>query len=521
MSIPRRATRKGPPTTRVLRAVALAALGAGCSVDQATVTAPPVFDPDVAPILAARCASCHGATAPAAGWSVTSFLSTIACVAPSGAPAALPPSTAPILTALGAAPHQGLLSGPDQATLAAWVATGAPAFAGTVHPPGIIDPRSSAFHGTLLRSTRWSAMLDPNDPGACGECHAGSPAPVPRVTLSAPGATACTTCHAEPGGPLACDTCHGAAGRDYPPRDLCFFPGDAPTAGAHAAHVVSSAVSASGIPCSSCHPIPGADVISGLHGNGVVEVVFDPNRVAPEASFDRAKGVCAVSCHDRGGRTPHPSWSDTTVLGCDSCHLSPPQGHFPGSCTNCHVEANAAGTALSGGSLHMNGVVDLGNGSGLCGACHGSGGSPWPRTSAHPAHQNPTLTVGSACASCHPVPTRITDPTHLDGVVQVTFTGLALARGAFPTWNGTSCTSVACHGADLADVPAVLPTWADATGDASKCGACHGIPPSQHTTSASCNRSDCHGSEIALDAQGIPSIAPDGLTLHVDGIIEP
>jgi predicted CxxxxCH...CXXCH cytochrome family protein len=169
----------------------------------------------------------------------------------------------------------------------------------------------------------------------------------------------------------------------------------------------------------------------------------------------------------------------------------------------------------------MNGRVDLGNGSGLCGACHGTGASPWPSTAAHPAHENPTLTLPTDCASCHPVPTTITDPTHLDGVVQVTFTGLAIARGALPAWNGTSCTSVACHGANLADTPLVVPTWTDLSGDASKCGACHGIPPSNHTTSTSCNRSDCHGSEVAVDAMGVPSITPNGKTLHINGVIDP
>jgi hypothetical protein len=119
------------------------------------------------------------------------------------------------------------------------------------------------------------------------------------------------------------------------------------------------------------------------------------------------------------------------------------------------------------------------------------------------------------------VPTTITDPTHLDGVVQVTFTGLAIARGALPAWNGTSCTSVACHGANLADTPLVVPTWTDLSGDASKCGACHGIPPSNHTTSTSCNRSDCHGSEVAVDAIGVPSITPNGKTLHINGVIDP
>jgi predicted CxxxxCH...CXXCH cytochrome family protein len=492
-----------------------------CSQERASTQAPPVFDVDVAPILQASCVTCHGTTSPAAGWSATSYLSTIACVEPSGAPATLPPSTAPILTALGLAPHVGLVSGGDQSTLEAWVSAGAPAFAGTVHPPGIVDPRSSAFHGTLLRSQRWAQMLDPANPNACGQCHDGTPGPVPGVTFFAPGATACNTCHSEPLGPLECNTCHGSGARIYPPRDLCFFPGDASTAGAHAAHVQPSQESASGVACQTCHPTPtpGPTEMTGLHGNGTVDVTFDTAVVTSEASYDQATGACAVSCHDLGGQDPRPRWSDTTVLGCNSCHLSPPLNHYPGPCNDCHGDTNATGTALTG-SLHMSmsGQVVLGNGSGLCGACHGTGASPWPTTAAHPGHENPTISLGVACASCHPVPTSITDPTHLDGIVQVTFTGLAVARGALPVWNGASCASVACHGANLAD-PAAVPVWTDPSGEAAKCGACHGIPPSQHTASTSCNRSDCHGSEVTLDGQGVPSITSSGETIHVNGVI--
>jgi predicted CxxxxCH...CXXCH cytochrome family protein len=364
-------------------------------------------------------------------------------------------------------------------------------------------------------------MLDPKDPEACGRCHDGTLSRPSGVTFAAPGATACTTCHTEPEGVLACSTCHGEGAKSYPPRDQCFFPGDSTRPDAHAAHVESSAARAGGLACSACHPIPGANVIAGLHGNGSVDIVFDAALVAPEATYDAGAGACAVACHDRGGARPEPLWSDPKPMGCGDCHASPPANHFVGPCTSCHREANAAGTALSGGPLHMNGRVDLGDGSGQCGACHGSGSDPWPTTGAHGAHKNPLLTTAIDCASCHVVPSVVLAAGHLDGIVQVLFSGRALDRGAVPAWNGTSCTSVACHGANLVDPPLVVPTWADTSGAASACGACHGLPPTQHTPQTSCESAICHGSEVLRTISNVLSITPMGRSLHIDGVIEP
>jgi predicted CxxxxCH...CXXCH cytochrome family protein len=506
-----------------LGALACALLEAGCSEDRYRAPIPPippVFDADVAPILERSCTRCHGRVAPAAGWDATSFLSAIGCVEPAGDPAALPAGTAPILTALDQPPHQGLLGAADRATLTAWVGGGAPAFARAIHTPGIVDPRSSEFHGAVLRSTRWSPMLDAADPDACGRCHDGTPAPVAGVTSFAPGATACTACHMQPGGALACSTCHGSGSKAYPPRDLCFFPADAPSGGAHAAHVQPSPARASGFACVTCHPVPGAEVIGGLHGDGQVEVVFEPSQIGPEVSYDRSNRTCAVTCHDSGGLRPRPAWTETTAMGCSDCHGAPPAGHYPGSCTNCHAEANATGTALAGGALHLDGRVELGNGSGKCGACHGSGDDPWPSTAAHPAHENPSISAPVPCASCHPLPASVIDAVHLDGTVHVAFAGIALARGAAPAWTGASCSSVACHGAQLADVPSVVPVWTDTSGAASQCGACHGIPPSQHTASKSCGDANCHAGEVAVDANGMPAITESGKALHINGVVD-
>jgi hypothetical protein len=344
----------------------LAAFGASCSKDRASTTQSPVYDEDVAAILVQRCVGCHAGPAAAAGWDATSYLGTIACVAPSGAPATLPSSDrAPILSALATAPHPGLLESGELATVKAWVTGGAPARVRGVHAPGIVDPRSPDWHGTLLRAARWSPMLDTNDPQACGTCHEGTPAVRPaRVTLAAPGATACTTCHTEPAGVLACSTCHGSDARSYPPRDLCFFPGDSVPAGAHAAHVKPSPARAAGVPCSSCHPSPGTPLLSELHGNGIVDVTFDPKFVTPTTTFDRSTLGCTVGCHDVGGARPRPLWTDSKPMGCNDCHSSPPAAHFAGSCTNCHSEANANGTALTPGPLHLNGRIDFGDGTG-------------------------------------------------------------------------------------------------------------------------------------------------------------
>jgi predicted CxxxxCH...CXXCH cytochrome family protein len=506
---------------RALGAVAASVLVASCSEDRAQTPLPPAFNPDVASILDASCVTCHGDSSPAAGWSATSFLGAIGCVQPSGAPATLPASTsAPILAALAAPPHVGLLRASDSATLLAWVRGGTPdAPAGGVHDPSFADPRSPAFHGAALRASRWASMLDADGPGACGRCHEGAPSRPAGVSQPAPGAPACTTCHDRPGGALACSTCHGDGARAYPPRSACFFPGDAPSAGAHAAHVTASHARATPLTCATCHPVPGTPVIGGLHGNGSVEIVFDSQAVPGEASYDRSTQTCAVYCHDEGGQRPRPTWSETTPMACNDCHRAPPAGHYSGPCGNCHREANADGTALSGGPLHLNGTVDLGDGSGRCGACHGKGDSPWPSTLAHPAHQSPSLTEPLACDNCHVVPTDILDPVHLDGTVHVTFAGLATARASVATWDGSSCSSVACHGAKLSD-PAAAPQWTDSSGAQSRCGACHGIPPSQHTPSIDCSRGDCHGSEVALDLGGTPSVTIAGLQLHIDGVVE-
>jgi predicted CxxxxCH...CXXCH cytochrome family protein len=424
-----------------------------------------------------------------------------------------------VLAALDRDPHGGLLTPEERRTLEQWIRASAPAFRGSVHSPGIVDPRSNEWHGKVLRDRRWAPMLDAADSQACGRCHDGAPVRPAGVTLAAPGATACTSCHTEPAGVLACNTCHGSGARTYPPRDKCFFPEDKDRSGAHAAHVESSPTHQGGFACSTCHPVPDDRVIGGLHGNGSVEVVFDRVVVAGEASYDRTTKTCAVDCHDRGGARPRPAWNDAGRLTCNDCHRAPPERHPPGACSKCHGEADATGASLRVGTLHMNGKVDLGDGSGKCGACHGRADDPWPQTGAHAVHESPTLTTPIECDNCHTVPPSVMATGHLDGIIQVAFGGRALARGAHPTWDGRTCSGAACHGAALRDAPTLVPEWASTMPRAS-CTGCHGIPPTQHTASTSCDRSTCHGVEVARDAMGMLSITNEGKLVHVDGAIQ-
>jgi hypothetical protein len=76
---------------------------------------------------------------------------------------------------------------------------------------------------------------------------------------------------------------------------------------------------------------------------------------------------------------------------------------------------------------------------------------------------------------------------------------------------------VACHGANLAD-PAATPAWADTSGKEAACGACHKIPPTNHTTALDCNRSTCHSGETTSPPS--ITITSAGLTLHINGTID-
>lgn len=484
----------------------------GCAPDRAQPI--PTFRDDVAGIFAAKCNRCHDGATPAAGYRTSSYLDVLGCL--SGVAA----TTGPLARALGSASHAGFVTAEERATIERWLAAGAPALRGGVHPAGFVDPRSPDSHATFLRAKRWAPMLDGKDVDACGRCHDGAPnrvafttdLPAEKRTAPAPFATACTTCHKEADGPLACGTCHGDGARAAPPRNACFFP--RATADAHRAHVEPSAAKQSGLPCSTCHPVPAkAGDFSGTHGDGALQVQFGTSG-GPGATFDATSKQCAVRCHSGpGAARPTPAWTETEKMNCKSCHGAPPPAHYKGACTSCHAEPDATGTTLAKTDLHLNGTVEAGNGNPGCGACHGSGADPYPTTGPHPTHKAPKGGKPVPCETCHVVPpSRVGHPAG-KGTATVTFSGLAVAHGSAATYDAATktCSNVYCHAQVGAALPA--PTW---TAGTVKCGACHAVPPpAPHTTSSGCGTGFCHSGIVSGGA-----ITTAGAGVHVDGKID-
>jgi predicted CxxxxCH...CXXCH cytochrome family protein len=499
----------------------------GC-VDERTPPAPdPVYKDEIAQLLAARCRKCHGAGDAGTSFRVDSYLHSLGCAEPGAAqqPPTEGDAGAPLselrdlLDALDRKDHAELLTPSEQARLRDWVLSEAPLRRAVVHEPGMLNPRSPNWHGRLAAQDRFIRLTDSKQTDACGRCHAGSPVTPLGIAHSAPGAPACTSCHTEPEGVLACGTCHGdGARRAYGRRDAC----DAPLqdADAHQAHLEQSRLGGEALQCATCHPAADA-TLRGTHADGTIDVVFEPGKAGKDARFDRSAGECAVRCHNQGGARARPRFDERDPMACGDCHKQPPSEHYAGACNTCHAESDAKGSALRATTLHLNGKVDVADGTERCGSCHGSGSDPMPATPSHLLHRTTTLTKPIACSECHVMPQAITSAGHLDvGEVtpaDVVFGPLASARDQQPTYDRGTCRNIACHGAGLPDGIERALRWDERS--TSSCNGCHAVPPSgTHPQASTCASVLCHGSEVRV---GTPAaITESGRALHIDGTID-
>jgi predicted CxxxxCH...CXXCH cytochrome family protein len=575
-------------------AIVLAASAAACSSsDKPDPT--PAFREDVAAVFQAKCVECHAGDAPAGGWRATSYMDVIGCVGTDGSAATQARAAglaSPIASAIASRSHnEGLpivkrLSDLERSVITRWIDAGAPAWRSTVHVAGFVDPRSANHHSKFLRARSWQPMLDanyavgtadktgavdPNDPGACGQCHAGlsdaatpgSPDPAypdRPVRAFAPNATACTSCHDKPGGVFNCTTCHGSGDKPYALRDACFHPPgkDDPTELAtptrvsnHEGHVVAGSKFMNGaLQCSACHLVPGgADIMNalhgGTHGNGKIDVVVAAGVGGVGANWDSTSKKCTNRCHlaNPDAARANPSFDEPEKIKCGDCHGVPPltsaaPTHYKspdGTCTFCHKEVLVAADGTKSlkqpFKLHLDGKIETGDGLGKCNSCHGNTGAapadPMPTTGAHAAHLNPKLRKDPIpCTTCHVVPTQTDKHPLGSGAGHVVFSGLAVSGGFKATYEPTTRTcSVYCHSAIPADktlpVTNQTPMWTDGA-KGSACGACHGAPPPNHF-SGTCGAGSCHSGIVTPPAGPglLPTFTDAGKAVHVNGAIDP
>jgi predicted CxxxxCH...CXXCH cytochrome family protein len=189
-------------------------------------------------------------------------------------------------------------------------------------------------------------------------------------------------------------------------------------------------------------------------------------------------GVHPVGWAEAAGGASHATWLEN-------------QGYPLAECRACHGEDYAGGPVgapCSSRGCHEGGVE-------RCSTCHGAADEPRPATGAHAAH--------TTCATCHRLPAALEAPGHLNGQVDVLFSGLALAGGATPDWDADArrCVGTYCHGQ-------ANPWWDDR--EPPGCAGCHGAPPVSHVrfarvADAPDECAACHGSP------------PEGS--HVDGVL--
>lgn len=412
-----------------------------------------------------------------------------------------------------------------------------------VHSPGILDPSNRAeWHGALLRDAGWQFS-------SCTVCHGADFA-------GRDGAPSCLKCHAA--GPTSCDTCHGSQLGE-----------------AHPAHVRGLSQGRP-IACSACHPTPQSYRDPGH----LFEADGSPRTAPLRIQFGELAGLSAphgirlpapafssldrgcdnIYCHgapfgDAQAQNTRPLWrAAPEQAACGTCHGLPPASHDRAQthCVRCHNRTVDTGNNLVPGGLHLNGRVDVGDGSGTCYACHGSPASIAPPNDiggnrevsalgvgVHQSHLQAThrLRGPIACGDCHIVPSSMMSPGHIDPVLpasvfprSTTFVSIAQADGAMPAWDRQSgrCSRVYCHGggtamsADTATGLLQSPMWTQ-PGQA-YCGSCHGIPPRDAAHAPTLRLSDCAGCHPAtMDATGTLLVTgfPGAQTsAHINGVVD-
>ncbi len=349
----------------------------------------------------------------------------------------------------------------------------------------------------------------------------------------------------EPTGQGACaGTCHGEGANPAPPRDT---DGNADpnlrSVGLHTLHLTASAAHQA-VACSACHVVPARTEDKG-HADDArpAEVKFAEMAASGGRTpgYDPATGTCANTyCHAGPASAKSPwkgevVWVASTGGGgtcAESCHGSPPGGSHPKSkaCEQCHGETAGPNLTIVAAERHIDGVLQLTPKG--CTACHGSEENAAPPVDLDGGTDPTTVSVGVhqahlsggafsrpvSCSDCHVVPAEIGDPGHTDdddGIAEVRFSGVSVARGAEPIWDreSASCSASYCHGSRAWGGSGSDVVWTAPQTEQAECGSCHGLPPPRpHVADTDCER--CH-----TETAG-PGMTIANRSLHVNGVVD-
>ncbi|AFH49543.1 Cytochrome c family protein [Ignavibacterium album JCM 16511] len=244
-----------------------------------------------------------------------------------------------------------------------------------VHPEGIINPKSSNFHGVLIQNINWKM-------NECQNCHAAD------YSGGITGAS-CLTCHTQPAGPEACNTCHGVFNN---PNII------APNKGAHYKHLYTAS-SGKSVECIACHIVPEQfKSVGHIDDSKGAEINFGSIALTETNEPGTQDYDASLSLF-----TPVPTYNKTSQTCSNTyCH-----GYFK----NGNTENAVSFTVGSNGAK--------------CGSCHGDAatGNPLPKTSAQ-GGTHPNVT---SCNACHSGVVDlvngnwvISDPTkHINGLLNI------------------------------------------------------------------------------------------------------
>ncbi len=388
----------------------------------------------------------------------------------------------------------------------------------------------------------------------CGSCHE-LPPPAPH-----PQSPSCSQCHGEViddsmqfvnaalhvNGQIdverRCNSCHGNEASDAPPADLLGnTSSDSIGVGAHQKHLAGGDFSAP-VACATCHQVPvGIEDPGHLDDVRPADVSFSGVAVTGgrDPVWVRADLVCAQSwCHAPSGGSSNvsPVWTSRNgVLGCDTCHSTPPPSPHPqiAKCGACHSTVAQDDRNIVDRTLHIDGKIEVTLPT-TCDACHGgdAAGAPPPAldgsvdtsTPGVGAHENHLAGSGIGrpvpCQECHVVPSAIGDAGHTDSSrpAELTFAGVASAFGAMPSYDGDRCGNSYCHGGMFVDgKPSggaeTNPRWTVVDGSQVTCTSCHSMPPPSPHQSTAQPCANCHANVSFINEIIDPN-------LHVNGVVE-